>query len=151
LVIWLLLALVAAAIEVGLHRALLLSPAMASTDQALSGGLLIAAGLYQWSALKRVCLAKCQSPIGFLLSHWRDGPRGAFRMGGAHGLYCLGCCWLLMALLFVAGVMNLIWIAALSGVVLLEKILPLGPWPARLSGLAMIGGGAYLLLAKAFG
>ena len=103
----------------GLLTAALVSPMMESTSKALGGGLLLGAGLFQFSRLKYACLAHCRSPMGFLATEWRDGLGGAFRMGLKHGCYCLGCCWALMVLLFAFGVMNLLWVASISAFVLL--------------------------------
>jgi predicted metal-binding membrane protein len=128
-----------------LHAAALLSPAMASVNPIFSGAVLIGAGIYQFTPLKGVCLAKCRMPLAFLLTEWRDGSRGAFVMGLRHGLYCVGCCWLVMALLFVGGVMNLVWIALLAVVVLAEKALPYGQWVGRVLGIAAVAWGAWLL------
>jgi predicted metal-binding membrane protein len=127
----------AALAQWALHQTALLSPMMRTANPVLSGGILIAAGAYQWLPVKNACLAHCRSPLGFLMSHWRDGAAGAFRMGARHGAYCLGCCWALMCVLFVAGVMNLVWVAALSGFVLLEKVGPAGTIVARVAGAAM--------------
>jgi predicted metal-binding membrane protein len=127
-----------------LHRAALLSVDMATSNARVGGAILIAAGLYQLSPLKRSCLAQCRSPLGFLMTHWRDGKRGAFRMGIEHGIYCLGCCWALMCVLFVVGVMNLLWVAALTLFVLLEKIWPRGAALAKIAGVALIVAGAWL-------
>ncbi|HEY6239838.1 MAG TPA: DUF2182 domain-containing protein [Burkholderiales bacterium] len=102
----------------------LVSPMMESSSKFMTGALLLLAGVYQFTPLKHACLGRCRSPMSVLLNEWREGTMGAFRMGLRQGAYCLGCCWLLMALLFAFGVMNLIWIAALSALVLLEKILP---------------------------
>ena len=131
----------------GLERlALLLSPMDMTTTSARLGGLLfLAAGLYQLTPLKQACLAVCRSPFDFVVNHWRDGAGGALRMGLSHGLYCLGCCWILMALLFVGGVMNLLWVAVLASVVLVEKLFPLGLWMARISGLLLAAYGVGLL------
>jgi predicted metal-binding membrane protein len=118
---------------------------MASTSPVFGGGLLIAAGLYQFTPLKHACLRHCRSPVDFVLNRWRDGTAGALRMGVEHGLYCLGCCWVAMALLFVFGVMNLLWIAALAILVLLEKAVPGGPRIARGAGVLMVVGGAWML------
>ena len=107
--------------------------------------LLIAAGIYQLSPLKNACLARCRSPTEFLTRHFRPGACGALRLGLLHGAYCVGCCWPLMALLFVGGVMNLLWVAGLTLLVAAEKLLPGGQWIARLAGLAMIGWGVVLL------
>jgi len=98
------------------------------SDTPLLGLLFIAAGLYQVTPLKNACLSSCRSPFDFVVNHWRDGAGGALRMGFAHGLYCLGCCWILMALLFAVGAMNLVWVAALAIVVLVEKLFPGGAW-----------------------
>jgi predicted metal-binding membrane protein len=110
----------------------------------VGGLLLIAAGVYQLTPLKRACLARCQSPLGFVLSQWREGPGGAVVMGLRHGAFCVGCCWLLMALLFVAGVMNLFWVAAIAAFVLAEKLVPLAAvsWGA---GVVLVASGAWLL------
>jgi predicted metal-binding membrane protein len=121
---------------------------LAFADPLLAGTLLIVAGLYQLTPLKRRCLERCRSPLAFLMNGWRPGLAPAFRLGVRHGLYCLGCCWLLMALLFVGGVMNLGWVALLSVVVLAEKLTPGGRWAAltvgavaALAGAALIGRG----------
>ena len=144
---WALFSLGAIAAQWGLERAALLSPMMVSASPWLGGGLLILAGLYQWTPLKNACLVHCRSPITFLAHHWRPGRVGAFRMGLHHGLYCVGCCWVLMALLFVFGVMNLLWIAALAIFVLLEKVLPRGDLVGRASGGLMIAAGLLLIVA----
>jgi predicted metal-binding membrane protein len=129
----------------GLHTAALLSPMMVSTSPILGGALLVAAGIFQWSPLKYACLTHCRTPLGFIMTEWREGPKGALTMGLKHGAFCLGCCWVLMSLLFVLGVMNLIWIAVLAGFVLLEKVAPAGHWVSRGSGLLLIGWGALML------
>jgi predicted metal-binding membrane protein len=136
---------VATALQWGLHAAALLSPRLATTSPLLEGGLLVAAGVYQLTPLKAACLAHCRSPLGFLMTEWRDGVGGALRMGFAHGLYCLGCCALLMGLLFVAGVMNLLWVAVIALFVLVEKVAPGGPWVGRLVSWALIGAGLVVL------
>src|SRR5215210_8061392 len=126
LVIWAAFSVVATAAQWGLHAVSLLSPMMVSTSPILGGILLLLAGIYQWTPLKHACLSKCRSPLGFVLNEWREGRWGAFLMGLKHGSYCTGCCWSLMALLFAAGVMNLVWVAAIAGFVLLEKVAPAG-------------------------
>jgi predicted metal-binding membrane protein len=126
----------------GLHQAALLSPAMAATSPLLNGGLLLAAGIFQWTPLKRSCLRGCRSPLNFLMSEWREGAGGAFAMGLRHGAYCIGCCWVLMALLFVAGVMNLLWVAAIATFVLAEKVLPRGELVSHFGGIVMVAAGA---------
>jgi predicted metal-binding membrane protein len=145
LVVWTAFSVVAALAQAGLHTAALLSPAMAATSPFLAGGLLIAAGVFQWTPLKRACLSTCRSPMAFLMSSWREGRGGAFMMGIRHGLYCLGCCWALMALLFVAGVMNLLWVAAIAVTVLVEKIVPAGDLIGRIAGMGMIAAGLLLV------
>jgi predicted metal-binding membrane protein len=145
LALWCVFSLLATGTQGLLHAAALLSPAMASASPIFSGAVLIAAGIYQFTSFKNTCLAKCRMPIGFLLTEWREGSRGAFVMGIRHGLYCVGCCWLVMALLFVAGVMNLVWIAFLALVVLAEKTLPYGQWVGRVLGSAAIASGGWFL------
>ena len=128
-----------------LHSNALLTAMMGeSASNYLGGGLLIAAGLFQWSPLKSVCLSHCRSPVSFLMGDWRDGRWGAVAMGLRHGTYCLGCCGALMGLLFVLGVMNLVWIAALAGFVLLEKVAPGGRAIGWISGLLLVAWGAAL-------
>jgi len=126
-----------------LHRAALLSPAMVSRSPSLGGALLVAAGLFQLLPLKNVCLRHCRSPLGTVITGWREGIGGAVRMGAGHGLHCVACCWLLMALLFVAGVMNLLWVGAVTAFVLIEKVLP-GPWPSRVAGIALVAAGVVM-------
>jgi len=143
--VWVVFSLIATLAQWGLLEARLVSPMMVSTSPALGGGLLICAGLYQFTPWKHACLSKCRSPLAFVMSEWRDGVRGAFIMGLRHGLFCTGCCWLLMALLFVAGVMNLFWIAALAAWILLEKALPDVRWLYNATGLLLIGWGIGVL------
>ena len=141
LVCWLGFALIAAGLQVSLIPPI----SMALASRFAAAGLLIAAGLYQLSPLKDACLSRCRSPALFLSRHYRPGPSGAFRVGVLHGAYCVGCCWLLMALLFVGGVMNLVWIAGLTLLVAGEKLLPGGLWIARIAGIAMIAWGFALI------
>jgi predicted metal-binding membrane protein len=129
----------------GLDRGGLLSAAMVSTSAGLAGIILIAAGIYQFTPVKSACLRYCRSPLLFLSQHWQPRAWGALRMGLRHGGYCLGCCWFLMALLFVSGVMNLVGIAAIALYVAGEKLLPVGRWFSRASGAALIGSGAFVL------
>jgi predicted metal-binding membrane protein len=140
----------ATAAQWGLHAAALLSPPLATTSPLLGGVLLVAAGVYQLTPLKAACLAHCRSPLSFLMTEWREGAGGALRMGLRHGLYCLGCCALLMGLLFVAGVMNLLWVALIAVFVLVEKVVPGGPRVGRLLGAVLIVTGL-VVLARAFG
>ena len=144
LVAWTAFTLVATGVQYLLHNAGLLSPMMATTSALLGGTALVAAGIYQWSPFKTSCLRHCQSPLHFLTTHWRNGTDGAFLMGWSHGLYCLGCCWILMCLLFVGGVMNLLWIAGLAVFVLIEKIWH-QRWVPRLSGAALVVWGALVI------
>jgi len=120
---------------------------MWSTNRWLTAGLLVAAGLFQLSPLKATCLAHCRSPAEFLSHHWRGGRLGALRLGVVHGAYCLGCCWALMLLLFAAGIMNLVWIAGLAILVLIEKLAPFGARLAPLTGATLIAAGLYAILA----
>jgi predicted metal-binding membrane protein len=143
---WTLVSLAAAAAEWGLNRAALLSDDLRAATPLLGGALLIAAGVYQLTPLKHACLSRCQTPVGFLLSEWREGRRGAVVMGARHGLFCVGCCWVLMALLFVGGVMNLAWVAAIAGFVLLEKLVAAGRLVSWSAGGALIGWGGFVLL-----
>jgi predicted metal-binding membrane protein len=145
LLVWGAFSVAAAALQGVLHGAALLSPALAATSPVLGGALLILAGVWQLTPLKTACLSHCRSPLGFLVAHWRDGARGALRMGILHGAYCLGCCAALMGILFVVGIMNLLWVAAIAGFVLLEKVGPRGPLIGRLASLALIVAGAVLL------
>ena len=131
---WLSFALAATLVQWGLTEAGLLSATMALADAVIAGVVLIAAGIYQWTPLKEACLRHCRSPLDFLLFHWREGAVGALRSGVRHGAFCLGCCWMLMALLFVGGVMNLAWVAGLALLVLIEKTLPGGRWVGRATG-----------------
>ncbi len=131
----------------GLLTAALVSPMMESTSKALGAGLLLGAGLFQFSRLKYACLAHCRTPMGFLATEWRDGLRGAFWMGLKHGIYCLGCCWALMGLLFAFGVMNLLWVASISAFVLLEKMASGNQLVSRLSGLLFIGWAGWIAFA----
>jgi predicted metal-binding membrane protein len=145
LIVWTGFSVLAALAQWALHGAALLSPMMVSTSSVLGGVVLVAAGVFQWTTLKHACLRNCRSPIAFIMTSWRDGVRGALRMGLDHGAYCLGCCWLLMAVLFVAGVMNLLWVAAIAVFVLAEKIVPRGDLLARAAGVVLVGAGAALL------
>jgi predicted metal-binding membrane protein len=146
LAVWTAFSAAATFAEWGLHQAAMLSTTMTATNKALNGGLLIAAGIFQWTPLKRTCLKGCRSPLSFLMSEWREGSGGAFVMGLRHGAYCTGCCWFLMALLFVAGVMNLLWVAVIAVFVMAEKISPKGEFLARVAGLALMIAGTVQLV-----
>jgi predicted metal-binding membrane protein len=147
LVVWTGFAVFAALAQWLLHNKALMSAMMVSTSAALGGVLLLAAGIFQWTPLKNTCLSHCRSPLDFVVTHWREGRLGAFLMGCKHGIYCVGCCWVLMSILFVTGVMNLFWVALIAGFVLLEKIAPrtTGPWVSRFAGLLLVGWGVWML------
>ena len=142
--VWSAFSLTAAAAQAVLSNTGLMSMDMAVTDRFTGGAVFIVAGLYEFSPLKRRCLAHCRSPLEWIAHHQRPRSLGALRMGIGHGLYCVGCCWVLMLLLFVGGVMNLLWVAAIAAVVLMEKLLPGGPLTARFAGGALIVFGIYL-------
>ena len=146
LLVWLGYSALAAGAQWGLQASGMLTPMIASNSEWLTAGLLILAGLYQLTPLKQACLRRCRTPLGFLIAEWRDGTRGALAMGLKHGLYCAGCCWALMLLLFVAGVMNPIWIVALTLVVASEKWPVLPGWLTRAFGAALLLAGAAILL-----
>ncbi len=135
---WGAFSIAAAALQWLLASARLLSPMMASTSLLLGGILLVAAGAYQLTPLKDACLRHCRSPLGFIASHWRPGRGGALRMGVEHGAFCLGCCGVLMGLLFYGGVMNLAWIGGLTAYVLIEKLAPMGERIGRYAGVLLI-------------
>ena len=146
LVVWAAFSGLAAVAQWILHSTALLSPMMVSTSPVLGGALLIVAGIFQWTPLKNACLTHCRSPLSFLMTDWRDGKYGAFVMGLKHGAYCTGCCWFLMALLFVAGVMNIWWIAVIAVFVLLEKAAPKGLWVGKITGVLLAVWGVWMML-----
>jgi predicted metal-binding membrane protein len=146
LAVWAGSSFVATLVQWGLEDAGLIAMGMSAGSTILAGSILLTAGLYPFTPLKAVCLRHCQSPVLFLSTHWRPGTAGAFRMGALHGAYCLGCCWFLMALLFVGGVMNLIWVACIAIYVALEKMFPAGPWLSRATGVTLAALGAFVLL-----
>ncbi len=145
-IVWGGFSLLAALLQMQLDKIALLNPMMASASATLGGVLLMAAGVYQLTPLKYACLRHCRSPLDFFAHRWKKGPRGAFLMGLEHGAFCLGCCWVMMGLLFYAGVMNLFWIIGIALYVLLEKLAPLGHWLSRFAGAALIVWGAVVLL-----
>ena len=147
LFVWVVFSAGATAAQWALQAMGWVNPMIVSTSTLLTAVLLLIAGVYQFSRLKQVCLSRCRTPMGFLLGEWRAGLYGAFVMGVRHGLMCLGCCWALMALLFVGGVMNLAWIAALSIAVAIEKLAPRGERLASALGLGLITAGLVKLLA----
>ena len=146
LLAWLLFSIAATLLHAALERSgLVHGMLMWSSSAGLTGALLLLAGAFQLTPLKHVCLLHCRSPAAWLARHWQSGSAGALRMGMRHGLFCVGCCWSLMLLLFAGGVMNLVWIAGLAIIVLLEKLLPRGEWLARGSGLLLLIAGSKLL------
>lgn len=144
LAVWAGFGVLAAALQWRLDALALLSPAMATADTVLAGGTLVAAGAWQLAPPKQGCLVRCRSPVEFLTRHHRSGP---FGLGLRHGLFCLGCCWALMLLLFVGGVMNLAWVGGIALFVLLEKTIPGGSWFSHAAGIALIAWGGWLLMA----
>ena len=144
--VWTGFSLMATAAQWQLDRFALLSPMMVSNSPALGAALLVAAGVYQLLPIKNQCLKRCRGPIQFIADHWKPGAVVAFRMGLEHGVFCLGCCWVLMLLLFVGVVMNLVWIATIAVFVLLEKVVPLGDIGGRILGVTMIAAGTLILL-----
>jgi predicted metal-binding membrane protein len=142
--VWALFSVIATIVQRVLGDALVLSPMMEMASPAMGATLLLVAGVYQLTPLKRACLRACQSPLGFLMARWRDGRQGAWRMGAEHGLYCLGCCWALMLLLFVGGVMNLAVIGALTLFVGFEKLGLFGRHGAVMTGLLLITCAAWM-------
>jgi predicted metal-binding membrane protein len=146
LLVWTGYSLLATVLQRLLARWLFITPMMDARDARFGGALLIVAGIYQFTPFKRACLASCRHPVEFIVRHWRPGLWGGFRIGALHGLFCLGCCWALMMLLFVGGVMNLWWIAALTVFVLLEKAAPFGEEGGRYSGFVVGVVGAFVMV-----
>ena len=146
LAVWTAFSVVCTLLQFGLEQAALLTPMMMSASKPLSAVILIAAGIYQWLPIKEAALRRCQNPLRFLVARWHPGVAGAFRMGAELGLHCLACCALLMLLLFVAGIMSLLWIALIAGFVLLEKLLPAGRFTSDLAGLALLISGIVVLI-----
>jgi predicted metal-binding membrane protein len=151
LLAWAMFSLAATAGQWGLERVALLTPAMAGASRGFGGIVLIAAGLYQWTPWKDACLKHCQAPLMFIQRHggFRRDASGSLAIGFRHGLYCVGCCWALMALLFVGGVMNVLWIAAIAIFVLAEKLAPGGRLLTRIAGAGFVAAGLWLLLLPA--
>lgn len=148
LMVWTGFSFIATLLQWALHDAALLSPTMTQVGPMFGGILLIGAGVFQWTSLKSVCLRHCRTPLGFLMSRWRDGRAGPLFMGLEHGAYCTGCCGALMLVLFAVGVMNLLWVAALSALVLTEKIMPSGRWLGRAAGLGLASWGMWMVLTQ---
>lgn len=148
ILVWTVFSLAISVLQLLLQELALLTSMMASASPELSAAILVCAGVYQWSPLKKACLRKCQNPMEFFITRWRPGAHGAFRMGVEHGMYCVGCCWMLMALLFVAGVMNLLWIALIAGFVLAEKVLPASRITSAIASIALVLSGLVLLVTS---
>lgn len=146
LVAWAGFSLVAVILQWGLQHAGILTPTLVVTDAISGGFLLLAAGIYQLTPIKHVCLRRCRSPLAFLGTHWRPGAGGALHMGLLHGAYCVGCCWCLMGLILLGGAMDLYWMAGLALFVLCEKALPVGHWLGRATGVALLAWGAGMLV-----
>jgi predicted metal-binding membrane protein len=145
--VWLGFSFLAALLQSALHEAALLSSGMSIPNPYLAGAILIGAGAFQFTSLKRTCLTQCRSPLGFLIQYWRNGTSGAFLMGLRHGTFCLGCCWAVMLVLFVVGIMNLAWVAALAVFILIEKLGPYGGRVSQIAGTIMIAFGGWLWMS----
>jgi predicted metal-binding membrane protein len=146
LMVWAGFGLAATLLQWQIARMGLLSSAMASTSRLFAGLVLIGAGIYQFTPLKQSCLRNCRSPLEFITQYWSKGP---FGIGLRHGAYCLGCCWMLMLLLFIGGIMNLLWIALIAAFVFAEKVLPRGEWLSYAAGAALAAWGAWTLYQHA--
>ena len=144
---WVACSVLFALIQSGLSTAGVLDNAMKTNSSLLSGGILILAGIYQWTPLKEACLRQCRSPLGFFIEKWREGHWGAIYMGWRYGLFCVGCCWALMAIMFSVGAMNILWMAILSIFVLCEKIFPRSRFLRNTAGILLVCWGGYLLLS----
>lgn len=145
LVVWTAFSLVATTLQVALEKLSLVTPMMVSANKTMSAAILIAAGIYQWLPFKNVCLSNCRNPMQFLVARWRSGAGGAFRMGVENGAYCVGCCWAIMLLLFVAGVMNLMWVALITAFVFVEKLQP-QKYISVIAGVVLVLTGGALLM-----
>jgi len=145
LLVWTGFSVAAAALQAALEAAALMTPAMTVASAELGALALVAAGVYQVTPLKQACLHKCRHPLEFFMTRWRAGSAGALRMGLEHGAYCLGCCWALMLLLFVAGVMNLAWVALIAAFIFAEKLLPAGRLTSYAASALLVGYGIFAL------
>ena len=143
---WAGFSLAAAGVQAGLTDLAIMSPMMMKATGPLGGAILVVAGLYQFSPVKHACLRQCRTPISFLMTQWRLGSWGALGMGWRHGLFCVGCCWALMGLLFIVGVMNAAWIIAITIYVLVEKIVPSGETLSKITGAVMVGMGLWIIV-----
>lgn len=141
LAVWGAFAVAATGLQWGLREAALMTPQMTTANPWLAGGLLLAAGAYQFTPLKDLCLSQCRNPMTWFMGHWKPGARGAWSMGTAHGAWCLGCCWALMLVMIAAGAMNLVWMAVLAALMLAEKVLPRPALVGRAAGVVLLGWG----------
>ncbi len=146
LLVWTAFSGFAAIAQAAMHQVALLSPTMAAASTPLAGGILLVSGAYQLSPWKGACLSHCRSPLGFLMATWRDGTVGALQMGARHGLFCVGCCWALMCVLFAVGVMNLLWVAGLTIFVMIEKLGPAGAFVSKAAGALLVLAGGFLMI-----
>lgn len=144
LAVWIGYSVVAATGQMALSHAALLTPMLKNTSQALSVAILLAAGVFQFTALKEMCVTQCRTPFAFFLAEWRDGKSGALVLGLKHGSYCVGCCWALMAVMFVVGAMNLLWMAALTLLMLVEKVAPARWRVSQVTGVVLLVSAAVL-------
>ena len=142
---WTLFSLLAAGLQWLLHSRGVLHGHLLETGAEITAWLLIATGTYQLTPFKEACLARCRSPIGYFMGHWREGPAGGWWLGWRHGLFCIGCCWMLMLLMFAGGAMSVLTMAMLCAFIIAERVLPAGPWSARLPGVLLIAWGGWML------
>ena len=147
---WTAFAVVSAVLQWWLHKGGWLRGHALASGPLLGGFVVAAAGIYQLTPVKEACLARCRSPLRFFLDHWEAGRRGALRMGLRHGLFCIGCCWVLMLIMYAGGAMSVLVMAGLSIFILAERLLPDGPWVSRIPGAALFFGGVFLVLASTF-
>ena len=147
LIVWMAFSVAVSLLQIVLHRRAVLAADMRLTPTMVSAVVLLLAGIYQWLPIKNSCLVRCRSPLGFLTHYWREGLLGGLEMGIRHGTLCVGCCWLLMALLFVVGIMNMMWVAVLTAIVFIEKLVPRGDLFGRVAGIGLAAWGTYLLTA----
>lgn len=142
--VWTAYSALAAMAQYGLHLSALLTHHLVITSPFLGGVLLVGAGVFQWTPFRDACMSKCRSPLGFLMAEWREGRLGALIMGLKHGAYCVGCCWLLMLLSFVLGIMNMLWMAMVSVFMMVEKAYPGSQWLSRAAGLILVACGLWI-------
>jgi predicted metal-binding membrane protein len=141
---WTVYSALATMVQWGLHTAALLTHTLVITSPLLGALLLVAAGVFQWTPIRDACMTQCRSPFGFIMTEWREGHRGALIMGLKRGIYCVGCCWMLMILSFVLGVMNMLWMAALTAFMVLEKVTD-NKWISRVAGMILVVWGLWVV------